>query len=156
MAAGPALLCYDGSGPARRAIQVAADLLGGGAAIVMCVWEPFTPSVVAPVSSAVAYSTGLAKEFDEISVDLAGKSADEGLGLASSVGFDAEPLVVRGRPREEIVAAAVERDARVVVLGNRGQGGVGSALYGSVSTAVLHHCPKPVLVVRRDRQPADL
>jgi nucleotide-binding universal stress UspA family protein len=145
---GPVLIGYDGSGPARQAIQTAGELLGGGPAIVMCVWEPFTPSLVAPVSSAVAYSTGFAKEFDEISVDLARSSAAEGVELAAAAGFDAEPLIARGRPREEIVSAAVERDARVVVLGNRGQGGVESALYGSVSTAVLHHCPKPVLIVR--------
>lgn len=147
MPAGPALLCYDGSNPARHAIEVAGELLGGGPAVVLSVWEPFTPSLLAPVSGTVALATGLAKEFDEISVDLATKCADEGVTAATAAGFDGTPLVVHGKPRDVIVKAAEAHRARAVVMGNRGQGGAESALYGSVSTAVLHRCPVPVLVV---------
>lgn len=103
---------------------MAGDLLGGGPALALCVWEPFGPSLVAPVSSGVALATGLARDFDEISVDLARKCADEGVELARAAGFDAIPLVVhRKPPRDEIVEAAKEHHARVVVVGNRGQGG---------------------------------
>jgi nucleotide-binding universal stress UspA family protein len=148
MADGPALLCYDGSAPARHAIEVAGELLGGGTALVLTVWEPFRAGIVEPIGTTIALASGLAKEFDAISVELATKSANEGVEAAADAGFDATPLVLRGKPRDVIVAAAEEHDARAVVMGNRGQGGAESVLYGSVSTGVLHRCPVPVLVVR--------
>jgi hypothetical protein len=36
---GPVLLCYDGSDPARQAIERAGRVLGGGKAVVLTVWE---------------------------------------------------------------------------------------------------------------------
>jgi nucleotide-binding universal stress UspA family protein len=148
MPPGPALLCDDGSEPARNAIRAAADLLGGGPALVVTVWQPYRPSLLSPLGGGVAVATGLAKEYDQVALELARKCAAGGVEVASAAGFDAAPLVVHGRPREAIVDAARDHGARVIVLGNRGQGGVESALYGSVSTAVLHHAPAPVLVVR--------
>jgi nucleotide-binding universal stress UspA family protein len=146
---GPALLCYDGSEPARRAIEAAGELLKGGPALVLTVWEPYRPSLLSPVSSTIGVASGIAKEFDEVSVDIATKTAEEGAGIASAAGFeDVKPLIVHGKPRDAIVEAAEEHNARIVVMGNRGQGGAESVLYGSVSTAVLHRAPVPVLVVR--------
>jgi nucleotide-binding universal stress UspA family protein len=46
-----------------------------------------------------------------------------------------------------ILDVAEERDAALVVLGSRGLSGVKSALLGTVSTPVLHHCSRPVLIV---------
>jgi nucleotide-binding universal stress UspA family protein len=148
MPGAPALICYDGSGPARHAIDAAGALLGGGAALVLTVWEPFAASILEPVGSGVAFATGLAKDFDEASAQLAGEWANEGVEAAARAGFEAAPLVLRGRPRDVIVQAAQDHNARAVVMGNRGQGAAESVLYGSVSTGVLHRCPVPVLVVR--------
>jgi nucleotide-binding universal stress UspA family protein len=146
--AGQTLLCYDGSASARRAIGVAGDLLGGGPATVLTVWEPFEPSLLRPVSGAVTVASGLAKEFDEVGAKVASEDADEGVRLAAEAGFDASPLVRRGRPREVILEVAHELPARVIVLGSRGLGAAESALFGSVSAAVLHRSRDiPVLVV---------
>ena len=38
----PALLCFDGSDDARRAIAEGAALLGGGPALAVPVWEPLS------------------------------------------------------------------------------------------------------------------
>jgi nucleotide-binding universal stress UspA family protein len=155
MADGPALLCYDGSEPARHAIEVAGALLNGGPALVLTVWEPFMASIVEPIGSTVAVASGLAKDFDDVSVELATKTGEEGAETARRAGFEARPLVLHGNPRDVIVGSAQKHDARVVVMGNRGQGGVESVLYGSVSTGVLHRCSVPVLVVRdSERRPA--
>jgi nucleotide-binding universal stress UspA family protein len=151
MPSAPALLCYDGSPPARGAIEAAGELLGGGPALVLTVWEPYKPPLHAPVGGAIALATGFAKEFDEAAVDIARRTADEGAEIARAAGFDAKPLIVRGKPRDAIVDAAQEHETRVVVMGRRGQGGAESVFYGSVSTAVLHRCPVPVLVVRGPR-----
>jgi nucleotide-binding universal stress UspA family protein len=156
MAHRPALLCYDGSEPARHAIEVAGDLLSGGPALVLTVWEPFRASIVEPIGSTVAVARGLAKDFDEVSVELATKAAEEGAEAARRAGFETRALVLHGKPRDVIVATAQEHGARAVVMGNRGQGGVESALYGSVSTGVLHRCSAPVLVVRDSANSPDV
>jgi nucleotide-binding universal stress UspA family protein len=149
LSAGPALLCYDGSEEARHAIEVAGGLLKGGPAFVLTVWEPYGPSLLAPVGSAIGLASGLAKEFDEASVELARKTADEGVRIASAAGFEGpEPAIVHGKPRDAILESAQERGAAVIVLGSRGQSGPELAVFGSVSTAVLHRSSVPVLVVR--------
>ena len=147
-AATPILLCDDGSEPARRAIAAAGDLFGGGPALVVTVWEPYKPGVLQAVGGTVALVSGLAKEFDELALRTARECADAGVEAARAAGFDADPLVLRGRPRDVIVEAAREHGVRAVAMGSRGQGSVESVLYGSVSMAVLHESPAPVLVVR--------
>ena len=52
-----------------------------------------------------------------------------------------------GDPAIEIVNAAKEWPADVIVLGSHGRGGVSRALLGSVAEAVIRHAPCPVLVV---------
>lgn len=146
----PILLCDDGSDPARRAIAAAGELFGGGPALVISVWEPYRPGPLEAVGGAMALTTGFVQEYDEAAVKLASETAAEGVRVASAAGFDAQPLVARGRPREAIVEAARTHGARAIVIGNRGQGGVESVLYGSVSTGVLHHSPVPVLIVRAE------
>ena len=115
---------------------------------MLTVWEPYRPHLLAPVSGTIAVASGLAKEYDDASVEVATKTAEEGVELAAAAGFDAQPLVAHGRPKDAIVEAAEEHQARAVVLGSHGQGGAESVVYGSVSTAVLHRSPAPVLVVR--------
>jgi len=51
-----------------------------------------------------------------------------------------------GQPRTALLAAA--RDAQLLVVGNRGRGGVTGMPLGSVSQAMLHHSSCPVAVVR--------
>jgi nucleotide-binding universal stress UspA family protein len=56
-------------------------------------------------------------------------------------------LLLDGNPAHEIVKAAKERDHDLIVIGSRGRGRATAALLGSVSHAVLHEAPVPVLVV---------
>ena len=56
--------------------------------------------------------------------------------------------VVEGDPREEIVTAAREWGADLVVMGARGLSGVARFFLGSVSLAVARHAPCPVLVCK--------
>src|SRR4051794_21404445 len=52
-----------------------------------------------------------------------------------------------GDPAEEILALLREQPFDVLFMGARGRGRVTGALLGSVSTAVLHHSPVPVVVL---------
>jgi nucleotide-binding universal stress UspA family protein len=147
----PALLCFDGSPQARHAIEQAAKLVGGGSAVVLTAWEPADSFVgfdpVTAVSETVSRLTGLEREMDEIGADLARQTVDGGAELARRHGFDADTRVAQGKPWPSIVRTADEVDARIVVLGSRGLSAVESAVLGSVSQGVVHHCLRPVLVV---------
>ena len=139
MPAPPALLCYDGSPGARRAIGVAGGLLGGGPAVVLTVWQPLSLSLLAPVSGTIARASGIGGEFDEVAANAASECAAQGVELARANGFDPVPMALDGRPREVIIETAQQQSARVIVLGSRGLSSVESALLGSVATGVLHH-----------------
>lgn len=53
-----------------------------------------------------------------------------------------------GSPAAEIVKAAREWAADLIVIGSHGRAGVKRVLLGSVAEAVMRHAPCPVLVVR--------
>lgn len=52
-----------------------------------------------------------------------------------------------GDPAEEILALVREQPLDLICMGARGRGRVSGALLGSVSSAVLHHSPVPVVVL---------
>jgi nucleotide-binding universal stress UspA family protein len=56
--------------------------------------------------------------------------------------------VGRGDPAREVRRVACERGADLIVVGTRRQGPLARLLAGSVSSRVVHHADRPVLVVR--------
>jgi len=64
-------------------------------------------------------------------------------------GLTVHPLLVEGRPAEEIIRAAERTHADLVLLGSRGMTGLKGAFLSSVSRKVARHAPCSVLVVRR-------
>jgi nucleotide-binding universal stress UspA family protein len=64
-----------------------------------------------------------------------------------------------GHPAECIVEAATREQSDLVVMGSRGLGTFKSLMLGSISDAVLHHAPCPVLILRgehSDRKPEQI
>lgn len=59
-----------------------------------------------------------------------------------------ERIVERDRPARSLLDAARDRDARLIVVGSRGRGGFAGLTLGSVSQAMIHHAPCPVLIAR--------
>jgi nucleotide-binding universal stress UspA family protein len=62
------------------------------------------------------------------------------------VRYEAE--LMEGPPAETILDLARSRDVDLIVVGSRGLGSVKGTLLGSVSSEVVHHADRPVLVAR--------
>jgi nucleotide-binding universal stress UspA family protein len=144
------LIAYDGSKDAETAIDDAAELFGGEAATVLCVWESFV-DVMARTGAGLGFADGTVnfEEIDNESEASARERAAEGARRAERAGLKAQPSV---RIREATIAAAIVAeadavDARAIVMGTRGLTGVKSLVLGSVSHAVLQHADRPVVIV---------
>jgi nucleotide-binding universal stress UspA family protein len=150
----PLLLCFDGSDDAARAIEQSAGLLSERHAVVLtvcepiAVWEPYDPGAL--LSAGVAKLASKRLELDEIANDLARDEVDRGVSLAVAAGFSAEGRIAHGKPWRSICEVAEQLDVAAIVVGARGLSRIKSALLGSVSSAVVTHAKRPVLVVASD------
>lgn len=66
----------------------------------------------------------------------------------AKAGFAVTQVPRLGRPAEEIIAVAKQKQADLIVMGAKGLGAVGRFILGSVSTRVAQNSPCSVLVVR--------
>jgi nucleotide-binding universal stress UspA family protein len=149
----PILICYDGSEDSKQAITRVGNLFPGQPAIVLHVWEPLKDvASVPPVPGLHGMLEAGLEEMDKIGGEVSQRTAEEGAQQAREAGLEAEPLSVSatGRAWRNILNVARDRDAQAIVLGQRGIGGAERALLGSVSTAVVHHSDRPVVVVPID------
>ncbi len=113
----------------------------------VALWEPYDPGSVlsAPLARLASSELGL----DGIAEELVHEKMSRGVELASAAGFAAEGRVVAGKAWRALCEVAQEVDAAVIVVGARGLSRAESVLLGSVSTAVVLHAQRPVLVVPR-------
>jgi nucleotide-binding universal stress UspA family protein len=150
---GPVLLAYDGSAHAKAAIDRAGAVLQHGPAVVATAWTSFegaAPAALLALPGDMVRDS--AHMLDEAGREAAEKLAAEGAELARAAGFDAEPRAVRssGPYFAALLEAADELDARAIVAGSRGRSTIAAAVLGSVSTGILHHAGRPVLIVHDD------
>ncbi|MDR7523356.1 MAG: universal stress protein, partial [Armatimonadota bacterium] len=61
----------------------------------------------------------------------------------------AETRIVEGSPRQEILRAAAEMKADLIVMGTHGRSGLAHLLFGSVAEHVVRHASVPVFTIRR-------
>jgi nucleotide-binding universal stress UspA family protein len=139
---GPVLLAYDGSAHAKAAIERAGAVLRHGPAVVATAWTSFEDAAPAAL---LAMPGDMVRETAE-------ELAAEGADLARAAGFDAEPRAVRSKGPffAALIHLADELDARAIVAGSRGRSSLAAAVLGSVSTGLLHHTSRPVLIVRAE------
>jgi nucleotide-binding universal stress UspA family protein len=146
----PVMLATDGSPTAEEATTVAIELAAALEVplLVVSSWE-------VPYQSAAVGWAPLAPDIDRIGEEDAEAAADYAADRAREAGVSAMTLIRRGDPEREICALADERDVRLIVVGSHGWGAFRRLAFGSVSTAVLHHARRPVLVVPMARVVAD-
>lgn len=147
------LLATDGSAAARGAEEVLATwpVFEGLAAHVVCVTD-----IVRPLSSGISplmfrqAREAYASEIDRATED-SKRIAEEVAERLRSAGRAVEIEVRQGDAASEIIAAAEQRQADVVVLGSRGRSGLTRMMLGSVARNVLSGTDASVLIVREAR-----
>lgn len=141
----PVLLATDGSPTAAKATETAIELakLLDTELVIVTVWTiPYTATGFAPAP--------INGELAQLGEDEAKKLVLDAAARAEEAGVETRTQVLRGIPVDEICLAAETYKPRFLVLGSHGRGIVKRAVFGSVSTGVLHRAKCPVLVVRAD------
>jgi nucleotide-binding universal stress UspA family protein len=68
--------------------------------------------------------------------------------MAGAQGVEAGSHVLRGQPVPQIIEAARQLEAGMVVMPSHGRTGLDRLVFGSTSERVMRHCPAPVLVIK--------
>lgn len=141
------LIAYDGSPDSQEAIKRAAVLFPGQPVTVLTVWQRFVETIAAA-------GAGMAVMVDYDSIDgateqAATEQAAAGVEVVREAGLEATArvAVATSTIASTILAEAAAVDADAVLMGTRGLSGLKSLLLGSVSSAVLQHADRPVVVV---------
>lgn len=139
---GHILVAYDGSEGSKHALAFARRCAApdGRITLVRAVELP-VPYVVGGFDGVVTLGEmPTTEELDRYRADLQAHVAE--LGARGAV------RVELGHPVEVITRLADELAPDAVVVGARGLGAVTRFLVGSVSDRIVHHCTRPVVVVR--------
>ena len=136
----------DGSETATQAVREAVDMAGAVGASLELV------SAYTPVSQQrlraerrdapedVQWAINPREEVDASLADAA--------DIAREAGVSVTTHARRGDPADAILDVAEERDADLVIVGNKGMTGAKRFLLGSVPDKISHHAPCSVLIVR--------
>jgi nucleotide-binding universal stress UspA family protein len=145
------LIAYDGSNGAGDATRTAAQLFAGAHASVLFVDNVHAAQEHAALARIAVPDDTLAlaaRSHEQTAIARARQRAEHGRRLAELAGLRATAEMWPGHsPWREIVHAARELRADVIVTGSRGRGAFSRALLGSTSSSILHHADRPVLVV---------
>jgi nucleotide-binding universal stress UspA family protein len=146
------LLCYEGSTSSNHVIDAAHKILGDAEATLLHVWDPPTSFLIGDTVSAYGLGTIAPEQVGELDRAVrarADRILAEGVAHAREAGFDAEGRleISQGSPWRTILETAQEIEADLIVVGTHTVGAVEAALLGSVSTSLVHHTHRPVLLV---------
>jgi nucleotide-binding universal stress UspA family protein len=128
---------YDGSDCAKEAVRVGIEI-----------GKTYGEKVVIAFGYELNPVAGELHDYHAAVKEVATQRLKEATALvpAADAG-DVEAVIVERAPAQALVELADERDARVIVVGTRGEGPLRGALLGSTPHKLLHLADRPVLVV---------
>jgi nucleotide-binding universal stress UspA family protein len=140
------LVPEDGQPEHEIGLQVATDLVRATGARLELL---FVVPTATTLSGSDAVSSQLLPSATRVMLELAERGARDHLQrhLAALAGLHAQANVLRGDPAQEVVAAAEQLDADLVVLATHGKAGSEAFWSGSVAAKIIRACPRPLLLV---------
>ena len=147
----PVIYCYDGSDPARHALETGSTLLGTRPAVVLSVWRS-----VWNTTAGLAYGVlpqDAVDQAEAASHQAAARLADQGAEIVGG----SKPVSLRSDDStwQRILEYADACNAEVIVVGSGGLSGIKSAVLGSVSHGLANNSRRPVLIIPPAADKAD-
>ena len=130
----------EAAGPAERQAVALAKVLGAELVLLHVASE-------APLWRETLGTAEVRKVFESQHKWVSDALAERAVALQAE-GLSARSLVKVGVPWEEIVQAAADERADLIVMGTLGRTGLDRLLLGSVADRVVRRAPCPVLTVR--------
>ena len=133
----------DGSQTADEAVRQAAEMASvlGARVHLVCVYE--TTAGGGEAGDARGEQGWARGTRDAVDATLARSAA-----VFAAAGVEVDLYAQRGDPADAILDVAEERDADLIIVGNRGRTGAKRFLLGSVPNRISHHAPCAVLIIR--------
>lgn len=136
------LLAYDGSESSVNALHQAISLVRRGMGVELLI----IVVMHIPEAASEMYAAYEARGFVS---EIAGSLASDAMDIVHKEGIDARTIVRHGIPYVEIVKAAEDEDVSIIMLGRRGMTRLERVLLGGVTSRVIGHTSRNVLVVPR-------
>lgn len=140
----PIVVAVDGSDAGRRAVACAAELAhGAGCALVIAhvlEWSPY--SFLTPEELAERHKRReeeLARANSALVAPVLKDIEAKGLSASTEIRY--------GHVAETLVEIAKQHDAKQIVIGRTGHGGLSTRLFGSVTGTLAQIAPVPVTIV---------
>ncbi len=146
------LIATEGSEFSDAAIREFSRIFGPADNVVVKVLAAVEPATVPaePFAVSAEYIQQLDEAGRKHASDVAERAAAE-INSRCPSADDVLTKVVVGSPEQAIVSEAEDWGADLIVTGSHGRGFWKRALLGSVSSAVVHHAPCSVLIVREKK-----
>ena len=96
----------------------------------------------------VATGDGLAADWVAGTREAVDETLDRAASVLAAAGLEVDVYAQRGDPADAILDVAEERNADLIVVGNRGRTGAKRFLLGSVPNRISHYAPCAVLIIR--------
>jgi nucleotide-binding universal stress UspA family protein len=136
----------DGSDTAGQAVRQAVDLAGavGAKVEIVSAYEPVPAQRLREERREAPEDLQWAiNPREDVDVTLEAAAA-----VARKAGVEVDVYPRQGDPADAILDVAEEREADLIVVGNKGMTGAKRFLLGSVPNKVSHHAPCSVLIIR--------
>ncbi len=141
------LVPIDGSQQSLKALKYAGDLAEkfGSEIILVNIQKPFFYESLDP--EPVSTENG-SETFEDVAKKIIQRGLEVLKGSSVSIKPELRPEIITGEPAEQILYLINKEDIDIVIMGSHGLSGIKRFLVGSVSQKILHHSPKPVLIVK--------
>ena len=140
------LVAIDGSAQANLAFNFGVDLAKrDGAELLVLTVVPPLPVYIAEEGE-LSYFQRFIDDMEQFHNNLLTETIRD--IKSNHIGLKARSVLKKGKPSRNIIEVAKEEEADLIILGNRGIGGILSWMLGSTSKRVADACTVPVLIVK--------